>query len=349
MSNVQLKRERDSSEDEDSLNLKEQGFSKKNRFASRQRQRKLNESGFDSDSYDEDSGDDSEDDKKYKKDIRSQNDDDNDNNNDNDNDDMFASEDENPPKKLQAESKTAQDAFDYEDPKYAQKEPLEDDQDVQLEAFDMDENDTQNENFNSMNDGYLHNEEDSKEDQWIDEVKDVEIVAESQRRDNERRRQKLNQVQSRRRHYMVDEALFRLLYFVKPSETVLITLGRFNRLRNHNKSSSQYVINAINFVTDLIDILDHKGIEDIYNLKSSDLSKLIEEESLGGSNSVNNYKTKMWSFKWIQKPDTVHGEYTNYQMQYWKNSYFQHKVAVKICYEPDKPPNWVHIDCINFI
>lgn len=340
MSNfVMRKRRRDFSEDEEDSNPGEQGFSRKDRYASRQRKRKLNTSDYDSDSFDDNSDSESEGGKQEKKE----------NHNDDDGDDMFASDDDQkPPKKSEPETEAVQDAFDYDDPKFEQREPLQDKQDVQLESFNMDEDTTQNEPSNNTDDKYLQNEDYNREDQWIDEVEDVRGVAESQRRDKERRLQKLNELKNRQRHYMVDEALIRLQYFINPGETVLTALGRFNKLRSRNEPS-EYVVNAINFVTDLIDVIERKGIEDVYSLKRSDLSKLIEEESLGDSTSIDDYRTKIWSFKWIQKPEVIHGEYSNYQMQYWKKSYFQHKVAVKICFEPNEPVNWVHIDCVNFM
>ncbi|GAV48502.1 hypothetical protein ZYGR_0V00140 [Zygosaccharomyces rouxii] len=332
------KHRRDSLEDEEDSNPDEQGFLKKGRYASRQRKRNLNTSAYDSDSFDDNSESESESGKTEKKENHNE-----------DDDDMFASGDDQKPEKRSGQgTESFKDAFDYDDPKFEQQESLLDKQDVQLESFNMDEDATQNESRNNMNDGYIQNGEDNREDQWIDEVEDVKGVAESQRRDKERRQQKLNEVQKRQRHYMVDEALIRLQYFINPGETVLAALGRLNKLRNRDESSG-YVINAINFLTDLIDIIERKGIEDVYSLRRSDLFKLIEEESLGDSFSIDNYKTKMWSFKWIKKPDIIYGEYSNYQMQYWKKSYFQHNVAVKICFEPNEPVNWVHIDCVNFM
>lgn len=335
------KRGRDSLQDGDDSNSREQGFLKKDRYASRQRKRQLDIDDHDSDSLESNSDSESESGRTGGKE-----------NDDEDNEDMFASDDEQKPiKKTKLEPESAKDALDYHDPKFEQDElfpEAQDKQDVQIESFNMEEEDARNESYDDMNDKYVKNEGKDREDQWIDEVKDVKGVAESQRRDKERREQKLSEIQKRRRHYMVDEALIRLMYFVNPGETVLTTLGRFNKLRNRGESV-EYIVNAINFVTDLIDIIERKGIEDVYSLTRSDLLKLFKEESLEDSALIDDYKTKMWCFKWIKKPDVIHGEYTNYQMQYWKKSYFQQNVAAKICFEPNEPINWVHIDCLHFL
>lgn len=335
------KRRRGSIEDGEDSNSEEQGFLKKDRYASRQRKRKFTENGYDSDSFDDNSDSESENDKIGKEEGHKE-----------DNDDIFAFDDQKSEKKPGLEIESTKDTFDYDDPKFefqeSSQESLKDKQDVQLESFNVNEGVTQNESYKDMDDDYVQKKKRDREDEWIDETGDVKKVAESQRRDKERRERELNEKQKKQRHYMIDEALIRLQYFVNPGETVLTALGRLNKLRNRGKLS-EYVINAINFVTELIDIIERKGIEDVYALKKSDLSMLIKEESLGDSTSIDDYRTKMWCFKWIKKPHAIHGEYTNYEMQYWKESYFEHSVAVKICFEPDEPANWVHVDCVNFM
>lgn len=245
------------------------------------------------------------------------------------------------------------DAFDTENSNFTEDghEVLHEVDGVPIEVFNVDEEKLHGSFDINGNYTRANNDDDDRpqdQDKWIEDVKDYDKVVASQKRNQEMLRQRQLELLQKGRHYMIDEALVRLLYFVNSSENVLTMLARLNKLRR-NGDPQTYIGNAINFVSDLIDILEHKGIGDVYSLTRADLEKLVQEESLGESAAIENYRTKLWSFKWIGKTEVSHGLYTNYQMQYWKATYFHHKVIVKFCHEPDEPANWIHIDCLEFM
>lgn len=239
---------------------------------------------------------------------------------------------------------------------------LEEKDQVKIEAFDIEE-ESKNGVFD-IDGNYLEAEKNSNDqiqdqDLWIQDFKDVQKTAEAQNtitRINIERRRKL---EKHKKHYMLEEALIRMQYFLPEGHTVLEILGTLNKLRkkispNTTKDSTdlaakEHLVNAINCISELISILENKGIESVYELTRFDIRKLIKEESITGSNQVDNYKTKLWSFKWLGKVDTAHGMYTNYQMQYWKKAYFNHKALVKFDGEPDEKSNWIHVDYITFM
>lgn len=232
---------------------------------------------------------------------------------------------------------------------------------VKIEAFNIEE-ETKHGIFD-LDGNYIEAKEDADDamqdqDRWIEDFKDVKKVAMSQQQNAALISQKQRELQKQNRHYMIDEALIRLQYFLSASDTVMNTLANLHKLRKMQEKKKQgsvhsdtkdYIKNAIDFISELLAILEQKGVEDLYYLTRPDITNLIQEEALSGSAVVDNYKTKLWSFKWINKQKEVHGLFTNYQMQYWKQSYFNHKAVVKFFDEPDEKRNWLHIDCITFI
>lgn len=232
---------------------------------------------------------------------------------------------------------------------------------VKIEAFNIEEE--AKHGIFDLDGNYIEAEEDADDavqdqDLWIEDFNDVKNVAMSKQQNAALISQKQRELQKQNRHYMIDEALIRLQYFLSGGDTVMNTLANLNKLRKAQEKKKQgpvpgdtkdYIRNAIDFISDLSAILEQKGVEDVYFLTRHDITILIHEESLSGSAVVDNCKTKLWSFKWINKQKEVHGLFTNYQMQHWKQSYFNHNVIVKFLDEPDEKRNWLHIDCITFI
>ncbi|SJM88068.1 uncharacterized protein ZBIST_4257 [Zygosaccharomyces bailii] len=308
----------------------EVGFSKVGRFTKRQRRDQVSFNGYESDSFDEDDSDDDTGRGNAQK------------RKDSANDSIPASDRENEDQGSAPPDQSINN-LDGENSKLAEDS-------VPLEAFNIEE---ENKHGSFDADGnYIRARNDehdasNDQDQWIEDVKDVSGALASQKTYERMVRQKEDEQRRKGRHYMIHEALSRLQYFVKSSDTVLTALARFNQLRNCGEPE-RYIINAINFVTEVTDILQRKGIKDVYGLTRLELRNLAKEESIAEP-VIDNYKTKLWSFKWIEKPDVVHGLYTNYQMQYWKENYFHNKVIIKFFDEPDLPSNWMLVDCVNFM
>ncbi|QLL31253.1 hypothetical protein HG536_0B01140 [Torulaspora globosa] len=226
---------------------------------------------------------------------------------------------------------------------------LPDDGDFQVEAFNLVE---------EREKGYLDeagnyiptkdHDEDAMQDQdlWINDFKDVQKAAASQKHAESSRRMENRKVQQSSRHYMIDEALLRFYFFLSCDGTIVDTLAKLNKRR---ETGCQYVLNSINYISDLINSLEQKGLEDVYLLKRANVAALYKEECLSDSAVIDDYKSLIWSFSWSKKPSVVHGPYTNYQMQRWKSSYFKDNVAVRFHDDADKPENWLDLNSVTFM
>ncbi|KAL6942759.1 hypothetical protein ACO0RG_001720 [Hanseniaspora osmophila] len=143
-------------------------------------------------------------------------------------------------------------------------------------------------------------------------------------------------------------------FFLNDQGTILQTFGKFNdlkkQLQKEKPEEVQYVVNAINYVTSLIDLAQSKGFENnLYDIQLHQLLKCIDEETIDELEKIAYRKTKLWSFKKIAASDNAqHHGHTTYEMDYWNQNYFKNKVAVKFSNMPDTPSNWLHILCINF-
>ncbi|AMD19557.1 HCL594Wp [Eremothecium sinecaudum] len=210
-------------------------------------------------------------------------------------------------------------------------------------------------------------EDEQQQDQWINDYDDEEHI--SLARDAQKNRmaeQHLKKRQRTSRVYMLEDALLRLKYLLPKSLNALNSLSLLNKKRQFymkksgkNKADSletaqdreahlKHVINGINLITELVETLEQKGIENVYELSRSQIEKLYNEETLSG-NELNDYETKQWSFKWISDATTVNEYYSNYEMQYWKETYFNDNVIVKFKDDDDREDMWVHICCLTFM
>ncbi|SCU96762.1 LADA_0H02608g1_1 [Lachancea dasiensis] len=250
---------------------------------------------------------------------------------------------------------------------------------IQMEAFNVDE-ESKSGTFDKLGNyveskGNASEEEDELEqDQWINDYKDTKQVRQAKiaKEKMARRREQIKASASRnRRFFTFEESLQRLLYFMEDKETVLDVLGRLNKYRTRYKvgrhrtqtkskkdnnagagstdeTRFQCTVNAVNMVTELLEIIQKKGVSDVYELTKGRVLELVEEELLGDE-PVNNYHSKLWSFKWLNDPATLNKAFSNYEMQSWKMTYFQDSVIVKHVEDEDVPTNWLHISCLNFM
>ncbi|CEP64363.1 U5 snRNP complex subunit LIN1 LALA0_S11e02388g [Lachancea lanzarotensis] len=248
---------------------------------------------------------------------------------------------------------------------------------IKLEAFDLEEESKTGvfDKFGNYTETKT-NAEDEIQDQdgWYDAFKGDEQVQKAKKsqekmaKDQSLRREQLS---DSKRVYTLEDALKRLQHFLNENETVLEALGRLNVIRTHYRKTKprlkpsqklmgednelhdklcfQFVVHSINFLTDLLDIVGKKGIRDVNELTRVQVSSLLEEESLGDE-PTNDYESKLWSFKWLRDLSTVNGPFTNYEMQSWRDTYFQDNVVVKYVDDNgDEARNWIHISCVHFM
>ncbi|SCU95835.1 LAFA_0G02586g1_1 [Lachancea sp. 'fantastica'] len=284
-------------------------------------------------------------------------------------DDMFASDDDQPLSTV----KNGQDTAKSEGP---HQEPPEGDG-IKLDAFNLEEESKTGvfDQFGNYTETKPNAEDEVQDqDRWYDDYKEDEQLQKakkSQEKMAEDENIRREQFSKNKRLYTLEESLKRLLYFLDENETVLTTLGKLNVVRErykkrkaktktsqkkidedsalHEKLCFQYVVHSINFLTELLDIVGKKGIPDVNELTRIRVAALIEEESLGDE-PINDYETKLWSFKWLRDLATVNGPFTNYEMQSWKSTYFQDNVVVKYGDDdPNEARNWIHISCVHFM
>lgn len=221
-----------------------------------------------------------------------------------------------------------------------------------IEAFNMDEEmaagqfDKQG-NYISVP---VSNKQDMNQEEWIDKVKDVQKVAEAHKTQIMSMKKRERHITKTRRKYMLDEALVRLFYCVDNEESLLESLARFNGLRKNasDEIAIATISNSIDLLTDLIELLEKKGVDDVYDLTRPKIKELVEEESLS-ENPIDDPKRKHWSFKWITGSQKIHEYYSDYEMKYWKDTYFNNNVVVKYKDDENKPENWLHVSCLSFM
>ncbi|EDO19085.1 hypothetical protein Kpol_2000p52 [Vanderwaltozyma polyspora DSM 70294] len=232
----------------------------------------------------------------------------------------------------------------------------------QIEAFNINE-ESKNGTFDK--DGnYVELKEEGditdREDMWIDDCEDVNKARNAKTLEEIRSRERQRTLLKQKRRYTLDDTLLHLKYFIDKEDTVLDTLNRFSKLRNKKdpskdehalKTRNIYIVNAIEFLTDLIELLENKSVENVYELTRSDIDKLILEEIISKDDLIDDYKSKIWNFKWLTNLSKEPSKdcYSNYEMQYWKSTYFKGNVIVKHYKDSDDVKNWVHIDCITFM
>lgn len=264
-------------------------------------------------------------------------------------DDMFAADEVDQASRNATNEKYGLDQYDEDTINDSPETHLPDDGDIQVEAFNLVEE--REEGCLDEAGNYIptkEHDEDAVQDQdlWINDFKDVQKAAASQKHAETSRRIENRKVQQSSRRYMIDEALLRFYFFLSCDGTIVDSLAKLNKRRGADR---QYVLNAINYISDLINILEQKGLEDVYFLKRSDVAALYKEECLNDSAAIDDYKSLMWSFRWSSKPSEVHGPYTNYQMQSWKSSYFKDNVEVRFHDDADKPENWLDLSSVTFM
>lgn len=157
-----------------------------------------------------------------------------------------------------------------------------------------------------------------------------------------------------------------LILLLEPVESPMEALARLNpkKLRkkkkkgdddDNNKNSIANHEELINRITNVCSILiNDKQIDDIYELTREELMRKFQtitgqsfnvERSLKRSreesededdenSQINNidYGEKIWEFRWIGDEDedkVINGPYSSYEMNHWKETYFENKVEVR--------------------
>ncbi|EMG50189.1 hypothetical protein G210_4795 [Candida maltosa Xu316] len=267
-------------------------------------------------------------------------------------DDMFSDEDDQvEPEKIEEISENDNDDDDDDDDGQDYYNHIEDIDErgirkkpaPKIEAFNLDEEEEEG-RFDSEG-NYIPNNKDDQtdnDDTWLDDYKKADI---KKARKAQEEREKLNA--QRRIDQNVDmdpieKLIADLVDLLEPDETPTEALVRLNLEQKKNKSSLNGSI--INKVIDLCSTLTNdKDLDDVYELTREQLMRIFEKEtgkpflatrgtkrSLDEDNEEEEtyYGEKIWEYRWIGE-DEIYGPYSNYEMNHWKETYFENNVEVR--------------------
>lgn len=189
------------------------------------------------------------------------------------------------------------------------------------------------------------------EDHWLDSTKrsDIENARKSQLE-----REKLAKIKKKAQISMsTTELIEQLIPILEPAETPLELLARLapkqsRRKRNlskHEHSSSNNA-SVILMVTEVVEaLISDKAVSDAYDLSREEYLRMYKNETgveykivtkkrpressdNEDENNEDDYGTKIWEFKWNGQEE-INGPYSEYEMKYWKESYFENSVQVR--------------------
>ncbi|AGO10858.1 AaceriAFR655Cp [[Ashbya] aceris (nom. inval.)] len=235
---------------------------------------------------------------------------------------------------------------------------------VEREAFNLEEESCNGVFDQSGNYIEVRKDEEEQEDQWLDDYKDPETLKKAQLAQEKRAKQQNSLANNKSYAYTLEDIVYRLVYFIPIDKDVLNTLALLNKERKQLQKEKEqaivdeeskiigerllYLSHGINRITTLVGALQQKGIQNGYQLDRPGIERLIEEEGLTKDKN-DSYQTKVWSFKWLNDKNTVNEYFTSYEMQYWKETYFEGNAIVKYREDPDQESSWVHVDCLTFM
>lgn len=223
----------------------------------------------------------------------------------------------------------------------------------------------------------INSDSENEEDIWMAGVDKSDISEASRRAKASKARP---QVRAKRD---LEESLKILIDILDRTETPLEALARFGqksktkpRKGSHRSSTtarSQSDKDAIFSITEACDDLEEDVISDIYEKSREELMRMYsratgEDIQLRGTkrsrddesdteerdvktsgidlhdhDEESDYGEKVWRFRWIDS-DEVHGPYLAYEMDYWKETYFENSVEVQRL----GSTTWTHVEHTHF-
>ncbi|GEQ71875.1 hypothetical protein JCM33374_g5561 [Metschnikowia sp. JCM 33374] len=240
-------------------------------------------------------------------------------------------------------------------------------QDVQLEAFNLREEVESGKFDKDMN--YIQGVKDDSDDQeepWMAEVStsDIQKAKMAQQRSSAGR---LNEATPPK---PLSEVLSQLISLLEPAETPMEALGRLRpqkRKRNKrvektpdtqpNNEDDSHRKETVFLITECCEMLvNEKGIASAYDMSREELMRAFSQETgetfqAKGTKrnademeaGASEYGEAIWEFRWVGETNT-NGPYSEYEMKYWKDTYFDNNVEVRKLDEPE----FVHVSRVSF-
>ncbi|ODV80117.1 uncharacterized protein CANTADRAFT_48916 [Suhomyces tanzawaensis NRRL Y-17324] len=233
---------------------------------------------------------------------------------------------------------------DFDGERVTKKEP-------KLEAFDLKEESTEGK-FDLDGNFIRHDqkEEPNAEDEWLDGYKKHDIAkakAAQERRELAKKRKMLSDEVS-----SIPEILIQLIPHLEPAETPIEALARLNPKKLKKKTQEQpedkLKRKNISEITHFCTLLSNENdISDIYEMTREELMRYyksktgqdfnttkrgvkreLESDEENRTGNDNEYGEKVWEFRW-KGDEEVKGPYSSYEMNYWKETYFEGAVEVR--------------------
>lgn len=260
--------------------------------------------------------------------------------------DMFASDDEEKPEEKQPEPKKKKDR--RMDMKSFEKEAeidkeidnnhfseVSDDDQPKLEAFDLRQE--QEEGYFDEDGNFVRNNDldDENADSWMKNFNKEDI-------ENAKKAQLRQQAKQQQVSQPIEVILRQLIDHLGPDECCMELLQKLTPKTKAKKKDPQRK-KLVMLITECCDGLSNKGIVDVYELSKEELLRLYSREtgeeyrgkkrrrSEGeepNEQEQNEQEQKLWQFRWLDL-DEINGPYSNYEMSYWKDNYFENNVEVR--------------------
>lgn len=273
--------------------------------------------------------------------------------------DMFASDDEEPinetkRKKNAAAKRMDMDQFEREAEINVDERKIVDleESETKFELFDL--RNEQEEGYFDEDGNYVRHPQDEDEDEeWLDNI-DNQQIQKALAAENKRQRNIDDQLQAND----TKEQLYKLIEILEPDETPLEALARFAPKRQKKKSkvidsNDNFRKQTVMDITEACDkLMIQKGM-DVYDLVREELMRWYQRENgeewaprgvkrklresqdeldVNTDSTINTVvrdeEPKIWHFKW-HNLDEINGPYSEYEMSYWKDNYFEDAVQVK--------------------
>lgn len=251
---------------------------------------------------------------------------DNDKDNDEDDYDMFGSDTEKPATE-ELEPST-------EVPQKITPDDADSEEAVEVEAFNLQDEVNSGKYDQDMNYvGKKDSDDEQEEDAWILDASKTDVLkAKKAQVAQQQRQQAAESTQS------TAEILDQLIPLLDPAESPMEALARL-RPPKKGKSDKPHRKETVYTITECCELLvSKKGVSDAYDLSREELMRLYQRETgeVYQARGVKRTALDMeeagdakWEFRWIGDP-AVHGPYSAYEMQYWKESYFEGNVEVRL-------------------
>lgn len=230
---------------------------------------------------------------------------------------------------------------DYDGQKRTKFEP-------KMDSFDLRKE--EDEGFFDEDGNFVRNKEEEHDEAWLNDISRDQI---QKAKAAELERQKKIQTLENQPIETIAELLSKLISILDPDETPMEALTRFAPKRKGKKKikSAQDDDRKVSVVmiTDVCDkLMNQKGILDIYELVREELMRLYRSETgedfkqqrgikrqleeaaepTEETTKEPNDEEKIYEFKW-EGQDEINGPYSEYEIRYWKDNYFENNAYVR--------------------